>query len=137
MVLAELRGHIRRAKVAAALDVALRTLKEPTRTTDVVSAIALILDTTKEEHQLIARDVGQLADTHPSARLTGETFVRYGKTMQKREWLPLAKLGKAGKIKLDPAELQRRREVVAAHAAEEAPDEWTVQPAPAESFLED
>lgn len=130
--LAELIPNVRRAKITDALEAALRQLKEPCPTSDIVKRVALILDAEKEAG-VIARVIGELAPSHPQARETGETFEKYGRTMKRREWLTSrpAKKPPATQISLDDAELKRRREVIAAHEAE---DEWTVQPS---AFIED
>jgi hypothetical protein len=129
--LAELIPSVRRAKIADALEAALRQIKEATPTSDIVKRVSVILGAEKETG-VIARVIGELAPSHPRAQETGETFVKYGRTMRRREWLapPKRKPGSA-QISLDDAELRRRREAIAAHEAE---DEWTVQPP---AFLED
>jgi hypothetical protein len=135
VILADLHPRLRRHKVQEALAAALRQIEGPTSTSDLVKRIAVILGTPKET-TAIARLVGELAPEHPSARETGETFVKYGRTMRRREWLPshaTRTKAKTRAVELDPAELARRRAVIASHA--EA-DEWTVQPDEPE-FLED
>ncbi|HLZ23658.1 MAG TPA: hypothetical protein VKQ30_16225 [Ktedonobacterales bacterium] len=133
MILADLHPRLRRHKVQEALAAALRQIEGPTSTSDLVKRIAVILGTPKET-TAIARLVGELAPEHPSARETGETFQKYGRTMRRREWLPShAKRTSKSRVELDPDELARRRAVIASHA--EA-DQWTVQPGEPE-FLED
>jgi hypothetical protein len=133
VILADLHPRLRRHKVQEALGAALRQIEGPTSTSDLVKRIAVILGTPKET-TAIARLVGELAPDHPSARETGETFMKYGRLMKRREWLPShAKRTNKSRVELDPDELARRRAVIASH--EEA-DEWTVQPDEPE-FLED
>lgn len=131
MILADLHPRLRRHKVSEALEAALRQIEGPTSTSDLVKRISVILGTPKETTG-IARLVGELAQAHPNAKETGETFVKYGRTMKRREWLPSHARGKGG---ISAEELARRRAVIASHI--EA-DEWTVSPEPAEpEFLED
>lgn len=136
MTLADLHPRLRRHKVSEALEAALRQIEGPTSTSDLVKRISVILGTPKETTG-IARLVGELAQDHASSHLTGETFMKYGRTMRRREWLPShAKRTNKSRVELDPEELARRRAVVASH--EEAEDDWTVQPdAPEPEFLED
>lgn len=132
MILADLHPRLRRHKVGEALGAALRQIEGPTSTSDLVKRIAVILGTPKET-TAIARLVGELAPDHPSAKETGETFQKYGRTMKRREWLPShAKRTNKSRVELDPEELERRRSVIASHAEEEA---WTIPPEP--EFLED
>jgi hypothetical protein len=132
--LLDLRPKARIARVAEALDVALRQLDGPAATWDIVAAVCRQLGAEKGDVNRIARDVGYIALTHPMSRATGETFSRYGRVMSRREWLPShAKNTPRNKIVLDEAELDRRRKVIASHEAE---DEWTVHPAQSD-FLED
>lgn len=135
MILADLHPRLRRHKVSEALEAALRQIEEPTSTSALVKRVSVILGTPKETAG-IARLIGELAPEHPSAKETGETFVKYGRTMKRREWLPShVKRTNKSRVELDPEELERRRAVIASHA--EA-DEWTVHPEPAEpEFLED
>lgn len=135
MILADLHPRLRRHKVTEALEAALRQIEGPTSTSDLVKRISVILGTPKET-TAIARLVGQLAPEHPSAKETGETFVKYGRTMKRREWFPShARRTNKSRVELDPDELARRRAVIASHAEAE---EWTVQPEPTEpEFLED
>lgn len=130
--LADLAPTVRRARITDAVDAALRQITEPVATAELVKRASVILGAEKETN-LIARVVVDLARDHASARETGETFVKYGKVMKRREWLPATRKRKpaATQISLDADELQRRREVIAAHEAE---DEWTVQPT---TYLED
>lgn len=136
MTLADLHPRLRRHKVSEALEAALRQIEGPTTTSELVKRISVILGTPKETTG-IARLVGELAQSHASSYLTGETFTKYGRTMRRREWLPShTKRTNKSRVELDPEELARRRAVVASH--EEAADEWTVQPdAPEPEFLED
>ncbi len=133
MILTDLHPRLRRHKVSEATEAALRQIEGPTSTSDLVKRVAVILGTPKET-AAIARLIGELAPDHPSARETGETFQKYGRTMKRREWLPShAKRTSKSRVELDPEELARRRAVIASHA--EA-DQWTVQPDEPE-FLED
>lgn len=132
MILADLHPRLRRHKVSEALEAALRQIEGPTSTSDLVKRISVILGTPKETTG-IARLVGELASAHPNAHETGETFVKYGRTMKRREWLPShAKRTSKSRVELPPEELARRRAVVASHI--EA-DEWSVPAEP--EFLED
>lgn len=135
MILADLHIKVRRHKVGEALEAALRQIEGPTSTSDLVKRISVILGTPKETTG-VARIVGELAQTHANAHLTGETFVKYGRTMKRREWLPShAKRTSKSRVELDPEELARRRAVVASH---EEVDDWSVPAEPGEpEFLED
>ena len=130
--LAELIPSVRRAKIADALEAALRQIKEATPTSDIVKRCAVILGAEKETG-VIARVIGELAPSHTQAQETGETFEKYGRTMKRRVWLPsrARRQPPATQISLDDAEVRRRREAIAAHEAE---DEWTVQPS---AYIED
>jgi hypothetical protein len=124
---------VRRDKVTDALNGVLRLLEEPTGTGEVVKRVADFMGLDKADQNLAARYIVELAPGHPMSRLTGESFVKYGKTMQRREWLPShAQPAPNAPIRLSDGERARRRAKI---AQQEAEDEWTI-PAPSE-FLED
>lgn len=130
--LRELHPKVRRAKVTDALNGVLRQLEGPTGTGEVVRRVALLMGLDKADQNLAARLIVELAPAHPLSRLTGETFVKYGKTMNRREWLPShAQSAPNAPIRLSDGERARRRAEIAKHDEE---DEWTVHPA---AFLED
>lgn len=133
--LRELHPKVRREKVTDALNGVLRGLDGPTPTGDVVKAIADFMGLDREDQNLAARYVLELAATHPMSRLTGESFVKYGKTMQRREWLPSHVQPAANApIRLSDGERARRRQEIARLEAE---DEWTVPPSEPVEYLED
>lgn len=132
--LMDLHPRIRREKVTDALNGVLRQLEEPTNTGEVVKRVAAFMGLDKDEQNIAARYVVELAPKHLMSRLTGESFVKYGRTMQRREWLPShTQPAQNAPIRLSDGERARRRAVIAEHEAQD--DEWTI-PAPSE-FLED
>jgi hypothetical protein len=131
--LRDLHPRLRRERIIDALNGVLRQLEGPESTGAVVARVAVLLGLDKEDQNLAARYVAEAAPDHPLSRLTGDTFVRYGKTMKRREWLPShATAAPNAPIRLSDGERARRRAIIAEHEAE---DDWTVQPAP--DFLED
>jgi hypothetical protein len=131
--LRELHPKVRRQKVTDALNGVLRQLEGPEGTGEVVRRVAILMGLSPADQNLAARYIVELAATHPMSRLTGETFVKYGRTMQRREWLPShAQPGQNAPIRLSDGERARRRSEIARLEAE---DEWTI-PAPS-AFLED
>jgi hypothetical protein len=132
MRLADYTPRVRRDKVAVALAAALRKIEAPTPTSEIVNEVCATLDT--NEVRAVAAILDVIKREHPQARQTGETFERYGKKMQRWEWLPSHKRTHP---RLTAEELERRRAKI---AADEATDEdpWTVHPAPATGeFLEE
>lgn len=127
----ELSAKVRRDRVRTAVDGVLRQADVPMGTGDLVKAVTRFLDA-KEQQDWIARCVVDLSKEHPQARQTGDTFVKYGKTMRRWEWLPDHKRN----TRPSAEELERRREKIAELEGE---DEWTVHPEPAETeeFLDD
>lgn len=142
MNLRDLHPRLRIAKITETVDGVLRQASEPLTTSALVKAVAEFLDLSKDDQTLAARDVLKLATVHDMARQTDETFVKYGKTMRRWEWLPShvhkapnTPIGTDGareprKKRLTPEELERRRAEIA-----RLEDEWTI-PAAAD-FLED
>ncbi len=131
--LRDLHPKVRREKVTDALNGVLRLLEGPTGTGEVVARVATLMGLDKADQNLAARYIVELAPKHPLSRLTGDTFVKYGKTMNRREWLPShAQAQPNSPVRLSDGERERRRAIIAEHDAE---DEWTVHP-PAD-FLED
>lgn len=131
--LRELHPKVRREKVTDALNGVLRQLEGPTGTGEVVRRVALLMGLDRADQNLAARYIVELAASHPMSRLTGESFVKYGKTMNRREWLPShAQPAHNAPVRLSDGERARRRAEIARLEAE---DEWTI-PAPAD-FLED
>lgn len=130
--LRDLHPKVRRAKVTDALNGVLRQLDGPTGTGEVVRRVAVFMGLDRADQNLAARYVVELATTHPMSRLTGDTFVKYGRTMNRREWLPShVQPAPNAPIRLTDGERARRRAEIAKHDAE---DEWTVHPS---AFLED
>lgn len=131
MRLLDYTPRVRKEKVAIALAAALRKIEEPTPMAGVVAEVCAILDT--KESREVAYILDALKRTHAHARQTGEVFKRYGKEMQRWEWLPSHKRTHP---KLSAEELERRRAKIAADEAENDP--WTVHPEPArDEFLEE
>lgn len=133
MRFSELKASVRRERVCEAVDGILRRADLPMSTGELVKAATTHLDA-RDCQDWIARAIVDLTKTHPSARQTGEVFVRYGREMRKWEWLP----SHARTTKPSAAELQRRRERIAALEADD--DMWTVHPEPpaqTEEFLDD
>lgn len=140
--LRELHPRLRVAKIREIVDGLLKQAGEPLPTSALVKAVAEFLSLSKDDQNLAARDILNLAADHPMARQTEETFQKYGRTMRRWEWLPShvkpapnTPVGTDGareprKARLTPEELQRRRDEIA-----KLEDEWTV-PASAD-FLED
>lgn len=132
---ANLSPKIRRDKVHTALEGVVRQLLDPTPTGEIVARVAAFLGLDKAEQFLAARVIVELSRTHPQSRLTGETFQKYGRTMQRREWVPL---GQAAHEKLGVSEEEFKRKVAAQlkddAAAEDA--DWTITP-PNGGYLED
>lgn len=113
MHLADLHPRKRAENVKLALDIALRELKEPAPTADIVSRLADLLHTS--ERQLIAAIVDrEFLRSHPQARQTGEVFKRYGREMRRWEWIPAGRMSTAARK--------------AAQLEAEADDMWTVRP---------
>lgn len=133
MSLRDLHPKVRRQKVTDALNGVLRQLDAPESTGEVVRRVGVLMGLSPTDQNLAARYIVELAATHPMSRLTGETFVKYGKTMNRREWLPShAQPAPNAPLRLSDGERARRRAKI---AQQEAEDEWSI-PAPAE-FLED
>jgi hypothetical protein len=131
MKLSDLTGRVRREKISDALEIILRQLTGTATTAEIVKRIADALGVPKTELPMIAKIVVSIGTDHRLCRLTGETFERYGKTMQRREWLPShRKPAKNAPVRLSDGELARRKAAIA-----EAEDPWTVHPEP--EFLED
>jgi hypothetical protein len=131
MKLSDLTGRVRREKISDALEIVLRQIVTTATTSEIVTKVGDALGVPKGELPIIAKIVVQIGTGHRLCRLTGETFERYGKTMQRREWLPShAKPRRNAPIRLSDGEIARRRAAI-----EEAEDPWTVHPEP--SFLED
>lgn len=132
--LRELHPRVRRQKVTDALNGVLRQLDGPEKASSVVKRVAEFMGLNEADQNLAARYIGELAPSHPMSRLTGETFVKYGKTMNRREWLPShAQPASNAPLRLSDGERARRRAEIAKHEAE---DDWTVHPSASE-FLED
>lgn len=130
--LRDLHPRLRREKVTDALNGVLRQLDGPEKTSDVVRRVAELMGLDKKDQHLAARYIVELAPSHPLSRLTGDSFVKYGKTMQRREWLPSHKQPQPNTpVRLSDGERERRRAIIAEHDQE---DEWTVHPS---AFLED
>lgn len=131
--LRDLNPRLRREKVLDALNGVLRQLEEPEGTGAVVARVAAFMGLDGADQKLAARYIGEAGPTHPLARATGEVFVKYGRTMKRREWLPShAQPAQNAPVRLSDGERARRRAIIAEHEQE---DEWTVHPAA--EFLED
>lgn len=131
MRLGELAPKVRREQVRLAVDGVLRQADIPVPTGELVKRVTAFLDA-KEDQDWIARAIVDLAKEHECARQTGDTFVKYGKTMRRWEWLPLHKRS----TRPTAQELERRRAKIAALEGDD--DEWTVHPEPAtDGFLEE
>ena len=135
--LRDFHPKVRRSKVEDALNGVLRGLDGPASTSEVVKAVAAFMGLSTADQNLAARYIVELASDHPMSRLTGDTFVKYGRTMQRREWLPShAQPAPNAPLRLSDGERARRRAEIERLEAED--DEWTVQPTPEPGdFLED
>lgn len=119
----ELAPKVRRERIRVAVDGVLRQADVPVSTGELVKLVTQFLDA-KDDQDWIARFIVDLAKEHENARQTGDTFVKYGRTMRRWEWLPLHTAHRP-----TAQELQRRREKI---AAQEAAEDWTVHPEPPE-----
>lgn len=125
----ELSTKARRQRVREAVDGILREAGEPLATSALVKRTALFLGLDELQQNVLARFITDLAREHPLARKTGETFKRFGRDMQRWEWLPDYKAPG-----LSRAEIERRRTKIA--MMEGDGDIWTVPPS-VEPGLED
>lgn len=90
--LSDLAPARRREEVGRAIEVTLAALMTAQPTADLVQSLASTLDATgyadtPDGRKMIARQLTELAPGHAQARSLG-SYVRYGKTMQRWEWLP-------------------------------------------------
>lgn len=137
--LADIAAKARRERLLMAVEGILRQTDVPLSTAEVVKRVREFLNI-EEELAYVAKELQKAtAHGHPLRRPTGETFVKYGKTMPRYEWLPSHRKQSGGR---DKALDQRRREIEALKRSppvkEEAADDWTwTPPTDEDGFLED
>lgn len=162
MKLADITVNARHEKIMLALNGILRQLDTPVTTGELVRRITEFLGAA-EGMNYVAKEMQKAvakAGGHPLRKPTGETFVKYGRTMPRYEWLPdqskTIPTGPAEPATVKPmterewrvyrvAELEAGRRDPGAWVDPEAGiDAWTVEPVapspveePAGDFLED
>lgn len=143
MKLADLTPRVRRERIMLAVEGILGQIAEPISTAELVKRVAAFLKT-EEPGAYVAKELQKATPTgHPARKPTGETFVKYGKTMNRYEWFPSKAAPKPRKE--HPATAARRKQIeelkrsTAVNEAETpAVDEWEwTPPVDGDGYLED